>query len=267
MEQTRLIIFTDLDGTLLDHNTYSWQPAKPALDRLKSANIPVILSSSKTAAEIQALRLELDNHDPYIVENGAAVVLPASWLGAETDRVVNFGASREVLLSVLKRLREDGAKFQGFADMSVKQLVEYTGLSEEAAVRARQRHGTEPVLWQGSESELKAFKASLAEENLRLVAGGRFFHVMGQFDKADGARFLLGKYRERYGKRPLVSIALGDSPNDQRMLESADIAVVVRGVNSDQVVLSARRHAMRSLKPGPAGWNDCVLNLLFEYGY
>jgi mannosyl-3-phosphoglycerate phosphatase len=89
---------------------------------------------------------------------------------------------------------------------------------------------------------------------------------MGQFDKADGARFLLGKYRERFGYKP-VSIALGDSPNDQRLLESADIAVVIRGVNSDQVLLSARRHAMRSIKPGPAGWNDCVLNLLFEYGY
>ena len=266
MEHPQLIIFTDLDGTLLDHDTYSWQPATPALERLQAAGIPVVLSSSKTAAEIESLREELDNREPYIVENGAAVVLPAPWMGAADDKAIHFGASREVLLSVLQGLREGGAPFLGFADMSVEQLAEYTGLAPDMAARAQRRHGTEPLLWQGSDEELKAFEAALAEENLRLVQGGRFYHVMGQFDKADGARFLLGKYRERFGKKP-VSIALGDSPNDQRMLESADIAVVIRGVNSDQVVLSARRHAMRSIKPGPAGWNDCVLNLLFEYGY
>jgi mannosyl-3-phosphoglycerate phosphatase len=51
------------------------------------------------------------------------------------------------------------------------------------------------------------------------------------------------------------------------MLEAADIPVVIRGVNSEQVQLPSAKHAMRSLKPGPEGWNECVLNLLFEYGY
>lgn len=267
MARSQLIIFTDLDGTLLDHQTYSWQAAKPALARINAAAIPLVLSSSKTAAEIRALRVELGNKEPYIVENGAAVILPADWLGSAEDRVVNFGASREVVLSVLQRLREAGAQFQGFADMSVEELAEATGLDLAAAALAQQRHGTEPVLWQGTEAELQAFEADLETENLRLAQGGRFLHVMGRFDKADGARFLLGKYRERYGPDRLVSIALGDSPNDQRMLESADIAVVIRGVNSELVTLSARRHAMRSLKPGPEGWNDCVLNLLFEYDH
>lgn len=42
--QTKLIVFTDLDGTLLDHDNYSWQEAKPALDRLKLKHGPVIIS-------------------------------------------------------------------------------------------------------------------------------------------------------------------------------------------------------------------------------
>jgi mannosyl-3-phosphoglycerate phosphatase len=168
MEYPQLIIFTDLDGTLLDHDTYSWQAARPALDRINAAGIPLVLNSSKTAAEIESLRKELDNHEPYIVENSAAVVLPATWQGAGEDKVVHFGASREVLLSVLQRLREDGASFLGFADMSVEQLVEYTGLAPDMAVRAQQRHGTEPLLWQGSEDELKAFEAALADANPRL---------------------------------------------------------------------------------------------------
>ena len=110
----------------------------------------------------------------------------------------------------------------------------------------------------------------MAKEGLRLLAGGRFLHARGVFDKADGARFLLSKYQEQnqaHGDGPLVAVALGDSPNDQQMLEAVDIPVVIRGVNSEQVQLPSAKHAMRSLKPGPEGWNECVLNLLFEYGY
>lgn len=37
-----LLIFTDLDGTLLDSHTYDWQPAAPWLYRLRERNIPLI---------------------------------------------------------------------------------------------------------------------------------------------------------------------------------------------------------------------------------
>ena len=180
---------------------------------------------------------------------------------------MNFGATRDRVLEVLGAQRTAGAQFRGFDDMSAEELAGETGLDPAAAERAKQRLGTEPLIWQGTDEGLAEFEAALAAENLRLMPGGRFLHAMGIFDKADGARFLLGKYRECYGEQPLVAIALGDSPNDQRMLESADIPVVIRGVKSEEVQLPSAKHAMRSLKPGPEGWNECVLNLLFEYGY
>ncbi|KAA1171326.1 HAD-IIB family hydrolase [Marinobacter salinexigens] len=267
MIRPRLLVISDLDGTLLDHQDYSWQPALPALEKLRGAGIPLILNSSKTAEEIRKLREELGNTDPFIVENGAAVVIPAGTFGDAGETVVNFGASRSQVLDVLSRLRVRGARFRGFEDMSVAELAELTGLTPEQAELAKRRLGTEPLIWEGSEEERVEFEAGLAAENLRLVQGGRFFHAMGVFDKADGARFLLEKYQERYGGGPIIAIALGDSPNDQQLLESADIPVVIRGVNSDDVQLPSAKHAMRSLKPGPEGWNECVLNLLFEYGY
>ena len=55
MAKPRLIIFSDLDGTLLDHNNYDWSAAKPAMERLSASDIPVVLNSSKTISEIRAL--------------------------------------------------------------------------------------------------------------------------------------------------------------------------------------------------------------------
>ncbi|MGC8121826.1 HAD-IIB family hydrolase [Marinobacter sp. VGCF2001] len=265
--QPHLIVFTDLDGTLLDHHSYSWRAASPAMAKLAANGIPLIFNSSKTAAEMRQLQSAMGIRAPFIVENGAAVVIPAGCLGRREEQVVNFGADHAQVWRALMVQRESGAPFRGFSDMSNAELAGHSGLGEAEASRARQRLGTEPLIWQGSSQELGQFRAALEHAGLRLLQGGRFWHAMGRFDKAEGARFLLQQYQEQHPGQPMVTIALGDSPNDQRMLEAADIPVVIRGLNSDQLHLPSQKHPMRSLKPGPEGWNECVLNLLFEYGY
>ncbi|KPP97876.1 mannosyl-3-phosphoglycerate phosphatase [Marinobacter sp. HL-58] len=267
MPKPRLIVFSDLDGTLLDHHNYHWSAARPALERLAAAKIPVVLNSSKTAGEIRALRDELDNNAPYIVENGAAVVIPANCFGPGPEQVETFGASRDDVLALLAQLRDEGFQFRSFSDMSAAELARNAGLSESAAELAKDRAGTEPLLWEGDDASLEAFRQKLAAQNCRLVQGGRFLHAMGTFDKADGVRFLLRKYEAQYPAEKIIAIALGDSPNDQHMLEEADIAVIVKGAQSDSVSLPSQSRAIRSIKEGPAGWNECVLNLLIEYGY
>jgi len=267
MPKPRLIIISDLDGTLLDHDDYDWSPAKPAMERLAASDIPVVLNSSKTIREIRAVRADMSNTAPFIVENGAAVVIPANYFGSSEEQVKSFGATREEVLAHLATLREEGFEFFGFNDMSAEELTRHSSLTPEQAELAKDRVATEPLLWQGDEASLELFRQKLKAVNCRLVQGGRFLHAMGTFDKADGVRFLLRKYREQDPVGRLVAIALGDSPNDQHMLEQADIAVIVRGVHSDSVVLPSQSRAIRSLKTGPAGWNECVLNLLIEYGY
>ena len=42
----RWLVFTDLDGTLLDED-YGWEAARPAVEALRAASIPIILNSSK----------------------------------------------------------------------------------------------------------------------------------------------------------------------------------------------------------------------------
>ena len=51
-----ILVFTDLDGSLMERETYSMKPARLALQTLQSREIPVIINSSKTAQEIQAVQ-------------------------------------------------------------------------------------------------------------------------------------------------------------------------------------------------------------------
>lgn len=261
-----MVIFTDLDGTLLDHDTYDWSPALPALSKIREHRIPLILNSSKTASEIAHLRLELGNADPYIVENGAAVIVPAGYFELAEHQVKTFGASRNQVLAVLSTCRSQGFRFRGFTDMTVDELAARTGLVPEAAVQAMERLATEPLVWNDTEDALTAFRGELAQYDLQMLRGGRFFHVMGRFDKADGLRWLMRRYRQ-HSTSELRSVALGDSPNDWQMLAAADIPVVIRSDGPDTEQPAAGQSIIYSSHRGPTGWNDCVLSILDQHGY
>ena len=131
-----------------------------------------------------------------------------------------------------------------------------------AAGRAKQRIGTEPLLWQGSEGELKQFRRQLENSGLQLLKGGRFYHAMGQYDKADAMQYLVKRYQSCFPHKKIVTIALGDSPNDARMLECADYPVIIKGVNSDKLNIRSDGVVMRSEGEGPVGWNECIQSLL-----
>ena len=49
----KFVIYTDLDGTLLDHVTYTFHPALDALELIEKKKIPLIISTSKTRPEIE----------------------------------------------------------------------------------------------------------------------------------------------------------------------------------------------------------------------
>lgn len=272
-EQPPLPVFiTDLDGTLLDHETYSYAAAQPALDALQERGWPLVLNSSKTRAEIERLRERLGNRHPFVVENGAAIFCPRGYFddadaSPEGDYDIRrFGASRDRILDEIRRLRKEGSlQVEGFADWSAAKIAERTGLPLEEAALAADRCCSEPLIFSSSPERLRWFQDRLSGAGLRTVQGGRFLHVMGRFDKADGADWLRRQYEKANSSRRIVVVALGDSPNDAGMLEAADVAVVVRSPRSESIDVSKTRRVLRTSSPGPAGWREAVESLLPEF--
>ena len=81
----KTIIFTDLDGTLLDDASKSHTPAVPAIRLVEERGIPLIFCSSKTRAEIEYYREKIGNRHPFIVENGGAIFIPEGYFDKKVD--------------------------------------------------------------------------------------------------------------------------------------------------------------------------------------
>ncbi len=250
---TPLIVFSDLDGTLLDHDSYDWSPARPMLEHLTQIGVPVILASSKTAAEMIPLRAAMGlGPVPMICENGAGLVT-----GEEIPEADDYARLRALLTDL-------DAPFLGFGDMGTAGIAQATGLPLAQAVLAGQRGFSEPGLWQGSVPERDQFIADLARHGVAARMGGRFLTLSFGATKADR----MGQILNRYGHP--VSIALGDAPNDLEMLAHADHGIIIANPHSPPLPPQPGEptgRIRRSLLPGPDGWADSLSALLKDLNH
>lgn len=266
---TKLLIFTDLDGCLLDHHDYGFAPAAALLRKLESLHIPVIPNSSKTAAELRHLRGALNNTHPFIIENGAAVFIPIGYFPKQPegcDRIGDFWVKtftqpRRHWLELIACSRVGKDKFQTFAESTLANIVDLTGLQADAAARASQRQYGEPVAWHGTEAERDRFVAELRQLGANVLEGGRFLHVSGECDKGKAMNWLATQYKQAL-HLPVMIIAAGDSQNDIAMLESADIALLVPSPAHALPTFAPPRQMYVAARQGPSGWAESVSAIL-----
>jgi len=253
------LVFTDLDGTLLDHHSYDHSPALPALRRLQTEGVPVIPVSSKTLAELKEIRKRLHLKGPVIAENGAVIAYP----GEETQIAPpGYHLLRDFLIDRRVNPRFDTL---GFGDMSLEEVMELTGLPREEAKLAMKRRASEPFLWRGDSEGLINFRHEVEMANLRLLQGGRFMHLLGCTDKGTAVRLAV-KHLQKQGMNITRTIGLGDSDNDREMLLMVDNPVIIRKPDGTHLSLAERPEAILTDQPGPAGWNQAMLQLLEQFG-
>lgn len=273
--KTRLIVVTDLDGTLLDLSDRSFSAAKPALNRLRLMQIPWVLNTNKTLSELALLRDKLVNPYPLILENGMGIALPKGFEDAffkmPDEQYQDHGdfllkpmsMPRTELLELLEPAYQQ-FKFLGFNRMSVDELRDILGVDAVYAEKALDRHFNEPILWQDSEEAFTEFKQWAAGVGLHVNMSYKFAHVSGSADKGKSMEWLMGCFTDEDAK-PLV-VALGDNETDIPMLNSADIAVVIRSPRHEPIEAVGKQRTILTDAYGPAGWNTAVLDLLDIYG-
>jgi mannosyl-3-phosphoglycerate phosphatase len=274
MTTPKLVIFTDLDGTLLDRDAYSFKPAEPALHLIRLKNIPLILSSSKTRAEIEIYRKQLENNHPFISENGGAVFIPKGYFSFPYpyDRelkeyfVLELGASHPQIIEVLESIKkETGIPIKGFSDLSEKEISLLCGLSLEEAELAKRREYDEPFLIEGGEKEIEDVKGKAEEKEMNCVWGGRFHHLFGKNDKGKAVEILKELYENQFFS--ISTVGIGDSMNDMPMFFVVDHPILLKGEDGPSPEKLPPVQNLTIVKEtGPLAWNEIILKIVTESG-
>jgi mannosyl-3-phosphoglycerate phosphatase len=265
--QPQILIFTDLDGTLLDDRSYDFRPALPALKVIQSRKIPLIVVSSKTRAEIAFFMELLSLEGPFIAENGGGVFFPTSFALPQeysyrkVDRfnALFMGRPIKEVLERSRKLKED-FDFRGFSEMSAQEISSLTGLTLEDALRASKREFDEPILLKGSVDNREMFCKKAAQYGLDCVHGGRFIHLFLGGNKGVAVTEVIDIYKRLKGA--LFTIALGDSPNDISMLKTVDKAVVMKGRDGTYMKGLTHPDIIKAGGNGPGAWNRVMLSIL-----
>ncbi len=267
-----LVIFTDLDATLLDEDTYSYKDAAPALAACKKAGVPIVLVSSKTFAEMAPLHRELSLASPLVAENGGGIFFPAELAHIPKNCVkqdsswfrLDLGAGYQRLVKALDEIqKETGIVLEGFSSMDETRVGLLTGLSLAQARLAKLRYWDEPFVAPAlSKKDRAMLEKAAAARDLNITGGGRFLHLHGGSDKGIAVALLKNWY---CGQNPHMRFAgLGDSDNDISMLEQADFPIFV---GRKSKLPESLANLVVSDIPGPKGWNRQVLRLLEKCGF
>lgn len=275
MKQVSPVIYTDLDGTLLDHDTYSADEAREVLSELAALSVPVIPATSKTFAEVAHFREQMSLDHAFIVENGAAVYVPMDLnircpIGSkifENYWVREFGVRRQALCDVIEALDMTSRHhFKALNEMRPSEVSEITGLDIESAKRAQMRLYSETIDWRDSPESFQQFSAVLTGIGFAVSQGGRFVHLMGPNHKGIAALWFHNMLKREW-RQDLVSVAAGDAPNDREMLENADFALVMRNGRGTPVSIDRTGPTYFSQGSGPRAWSMGIKEIFETNGW
>lgn len=269
----KLIIFTDLDGTLLDRNTYSFEPALPALHLIKQKDIPLILTSSKTRAEIEFCQAQLQSNGPFISENGGAAFIPKGYFSfpfpydSESGEysILELGTYYPKIVELLNSIKkETGIPIKGFSDLTEGELVSRCGLSIKEARFSKKREYDEPFLIEGGEQEVEIVKTKIKERGMNYAWGGRFHHISGKNDKGRAVKAMKKLFRNEYFS--ITTLGIGDSPNDLPMLLAVDYPIFLK---EKEALLPEIPSTIQNLVivegTGPQVWNKVIQSFVTEF--
>lgn len=268
--QYHILIFTDLDSTLLDNQTYDFTPALPALKTIQSLEIPLILVSSKTRAEIEFFRKRLSLDSPFIAENGGGIFFPSTFKLPKNypyERVNGYNAIflGRPIKGVLEKswLLKKDFDFRGFSEMTPEEIAGVTGLTLEQAILASKREFDEPIVLKNSLDDREIFYKKAYGLGLDCVHGGRFIHLFLGGNKGKAVEIVLNIYRQLIG--PIFSIGLGDSPNDISMLKVVDKAVLMQDRDGTYIKGLVHPDLIKAEGNGPKAWNRAILSILADF--
>ena len=269
LRNTSLVIFTDIDGTFLDHDTFSDGDNFEMLNKLVKCNHHVVFNSSKTFREIKKMQDCHNTSFPFICETGGGIyhkdqILESSprqregySIMYESEKVETFES--DVRAEISRNFRQD---LDIFDDINMSEKKNLSGLTGENLKFACKRDFTLLIKWRSNERRFTLFQSVLRKLNLDIVKGSRFYHICSGQNKGKALLYFLNKLKLSSSNKNYTTVGVGDSYNDIDMLSNVDYPCVVRSsYNSNLVKEIDNENVILSESSAPKGWKECVNNV------
>lgn len=281
---SRFLIFSDIDNTLVQSyiarnremiHSDGYGDIKKVIKILSENQIPLVLCSTKTRKEQDKIRNDLDIVDPYIVENGGAIIVPKNYFpfnldefGLETKEIdgnmtLELGKSYEQIITILNDIRNKfHIRFNCVSDFSITQLANKVGISVEGATLMASREYSETILEIEFVNRVQLERA-LIERNLIMAQGTRYITVSARHDKGCAVSILKNLFYKKYKNEKIQVIAIGDAINDITMFENVDQAFLVRNIFNQYTPMEIN-NITRVKGIAQDGWKEVVLDHILQ---
>jgi mannosyl-3-phosphoglycerate phosphatase len=274
----RHLIFTALEGALVDPRTDSFAGAEEAVSELERRKIPYVLLTSRTREEIEPIRRKLGHNHPFVTENGGGIFFPDGYFSlripgaVRTARYLSIAQGRpyaEVCEALDEIAEECAVGVAGFHHMSLREIAANTGLRPRSAELARAREFDEPFYFTSTdEKSIARFVEAARARGFDARRGPVFWHFSAQCDPARAVRTLAHLFREATHIK-LRSVGIGGSDEDLPWLRAVDQSLLLPasledGQTSGLPEEKPGRNGTIAMgdAPGPAGWNSTILNII-----
>lgn len=271
MSPPRVVIFTP--SNLLGSANNIAPAASEALLEIERRNVPLILSTRGTRAQLEALRRKIEHGHPFITEAGGGLFIPDGYFALRLEGAkragrylcVPFGRSAEEAGAAVEDIaREAGAEVVRYTEMTAREIARNTGMPERDAQASREREFSERFFFAGNaDLAFPSFEKLATERHWHIRRAEPFWELSSGNDEGKAVRYLMRLYRQAL-RSGIRSVGIGASFEDLSLLAASDQAFILpeSGGRFDDQLLAKLPNSVKIATPGASGWNQKVLDIL-----
>ena len=257
IKDKKIIIFTDLDGTLLDKNTFEFNVISEYFRELLSNGIIIIPNSSKTEAELIDFNRTYNFKLCFISENGSSIH-GLNLINANLPKIISIGRPADQIIEIYNLNTPPALKQKVIfiSNLNTNEQEKIFGLPLQKIKLSMERKHSVPIQFNGTEVEKNEFIKIMSNVGLSVQTGGRIMNICDNTNKSKAMLKTIELIKKEINYK-IISIGVGDNQNDIEMLKKSDYACLVKNDNFDTSLINID-NLIKSSKPSPMGWADVI---------
>ena len=256
IEKFSIFIFTDLDASLIQRDTFKFDEIKDYIKSLISKGIYIIPNTSKTEIEINEFNKELGLNLPYISENGSSIN-GLNLINKNFPNQINLSRDKDDIFKIFKKIVPENLKVKCrlIFKMEKKVQSEIFGLSGKKLKDALNRNYSIPFIFSGNLDQRRQLNEIVNKGGLTLHEGGRVINICDNVSKVKSMNKIIKMVKKTEDNVKIIGV--GDNYNDLDMLKNSNIACLVF---NDQFTMEPINinNCIVSKNPAPIGWQEVV---------